>query len=109
MSVEAFQDQLRAAIDGRQAAYEQGVGVELSRALDGGLALEDSSEVAVTSEGLALAPQPIGDGILQHDGNDRSLERILQSLTENVMQFRFAATLVRRQFASLDSAIRERP
>ncbi|MDZ4830699.1 MAG: flagellar basal body protein [Phycisphaerae bacterium] len=109
VSVEGFQDQLRAAIDDRQARLASGVGDGAASGADGGLSLEDTDEVMLTTSGLELTPRPIGEGILGHDGNDRSLERILQSLTENVMQFRFAAALVRGQFASLDAAIRERP
>ncbi|MFO0828884.1 MAG: hypothetical protein U0572_12150 [Phycisphaerales bacterium] len=107
VSVEGFQSLLREAIDARQDALASGVGD--GAGLGGGLAMRSSDEIAVTPDGMELEPAPLGEGILYHDGNDRSVERILQSLTQNLIQFRFAATMIRRQFASIDAAIRERP
>ena len=112
VSVEGFQSLLRDAIDDRQRAMAEGLGPRTETA-DGGLKFGPSQEVRLLSDGtsgsrLMLEPTPIGDGIMYHDGNDRSMERILQSLAENVIQFRVASLLIRRHFASLDTAIRER-
>lgn len=104
-----FQQQLGEAIDARRAALAEGRGLDATRAEDGGLALPSFGPASVGPEGLALDAEPSAESLLYHDGNDRSVERILQSLTENVMTFRFAATMTRRYFASLDAAIRERP
>jgi flagellar basal-body rod protein FlgB len=108
VSVEDFQRQLGQAMAERQEQLLNGLGSDGEAAPDGGLALEGSSQIAIGANGLELNPEPIGQGILFHDGNDRSMERILQSLTENLMAFRFAATMVRKQFQSIDNAIRER-
>lgn len=109
VSPEGFQGQLRDALDARQLAISQGLGDRGLRAEDGGLALPEGGQVTIGRDGLGLAPEPLGESILYHDGNDRNLERILQSLTENLIAFRFASTMIRRQFASIDAAIRERP
>lgn len=109
VSPETFQGLLRDALDERQAAQACGIGGAETLAADHGLALPQSDAIRIGPHGMTLEPQPLGEGILFHDGNDRSLERILQSLTENLMTFRFAASMVRSRFASIDSAIRERP
>jgi flagellar basal body rod protein FlgB len=44
-----------------------------------------------------------------HDGNDRSMERLMQRLAENVYAFRTASQLLRNQFELINAAIRERP
>jgi flagellar basal body rod protein FlgB len=51
----------------------------------------------------------LADNILFHDGNDRSVERLLQRVTENVYAFRAASQLLRGQFETINAAIRERP
>ena len=109
VSVEGFQNQLREALDSRQESLAAGLGDAGSTDADGGLAFPDGGQVSFGPQGAELAAEPIGESLLYHDGNDRSMERILQSLTENIISFRFAATMIRRQFASLDAAIRERP
>jgi flagellar basal-body rod protein FlgB len=103
-----FQAQLADALATRRAALAEGLGPEATRGADGGLALFAPGPASVGPSGLVLEPTPIADSLLYHDGNDRSLERILQSLTENVLMFRFAATMARRHFSSIDAAIRER-
>lgn len=108
VDVKAFQAQLDQAVSEQQARLMDGVADDDTSAADGGLALAGSEQVVVGPDGLELRPDPIGDGILFHDGNDRNVERILQSLTENLMAFRFAATMMRKQFQSIDTAIRER-
>ena len=112
VSVKDFQRQLGEALESREAKLLEGLagdgpgGADLD--IDGGLALEGSDQFSIGPNGLELHPEPMGDGILFHDGNDRNVERILQSLTENLMAFRFAATMMRKQFQSIDTAIRER-
>jgi hypothetical protein len=56
-----------------------------------------------------LEPEVLGDNVLFHDGNDRSMERMFQRLTENVYTFRMASQLLRGQFDTVSAAIRERP
>lgn len=108
VSVSDFQRQLGEAIDARKVRSLEGLTSDDLAAADGGLALEGGGHFSIGPNGLELHPEPIGEGILFHDGNDRSVERILQSLTENLMAFRFAATMMRKQFQSIETAIRER-
>jgi flagellar basal-body rod protein FlgB len=99
VSVDGFRAQLREAVDRRNDAHAAG---------EGALSLEDSREVTFEESGLTLHPEPVGDNILFHDGNDRSPEHMMQDLVENFMVFRAAAQFMRRQFALLESAIAER-
>ena len=96
VSPQAFQAALRDAIDdGRR---EKG----------GALVFDDSAPIAFTEEGTVLKPEVLAENIMFHDGNDRSMERIMQKLTENVYTFRMASQMLRNQFESLNMAIRER-
>ena len=99
VSIESFQDQLADAIDERRAKFGSG---------RGDLNLQSTSEVQVASQRLNLHPLPIGANLLFHDGNDRDLERTMQSMVENFMTFRFAAEALRSHYDLLNVAIRER-
>lgn len=99
VSVTAFQEQLGEAIDARRGAHGGG---------GGELRINDSEQVAVERDRLLLTPQPVGDNLLFHDGNDRNVERTMQGLVENFMAFRMAAQFLRREFDTLNLAIRER-
>ncbi|UCD76360.1 MAG: hypothetical protein JSV91_05430 [Phycisphaerales bacterium] len=99
VSVADFQAQLGEAIDQRRAAHGA-TGVELP--------LEDSSQVSFTADSLKLHPEPAGGNILFHDGNDRSVERIMQGLVENFMVFRTASEFIKSRFDLINTAIRER-
>ena len=94
--VEAFQAQLSDAIDARR---EKTVSDTVFR---------DSDEVHFTERGVKLNPQPIGDNILFHDGNDRDVERTMQDMVENFTVFRTAAQLLRSRYELINTAIRER-
>ena len=90
--------------------------VALREALDadeidaqGSLSFEDSSAVSFGNGVAELKPEILGDHIMFHDGNDRSMERLMQRLSENVYAFRAASQLIRGQFDLINSAIRERP
>jgi flagellar basal body rod protein FlgB len=93
----AFQAALRDSIE--QRALDQ----------DGRLTLDDGAPVAFSHAGVELKPEVLADNILFHDGNDRSVERLLQRVTENVYAFRAASQLLRGQFETINAAIRERP
>ena len=97
VSVEGFQAQLASAIDARR-----------ERGGDGPLAIASSSTVEPTPDGMTLHPQPSGDQLLFHDGNDRDLERIMQDLVGNFLTYRTASELIRNRFDMLETAIRER-
>jgi len=92
----------------------QGTAGARTLAVDGGLAFDDAGPVSFTRSGVvlepeALEPEVLADGILFHDGGDRSVERLMQRLTENAYAFRLASQLLRGLFETLNSAIRERP
>ena len=96
VSVRGFREQLGAAIDHR-------------RETGGPLRIEATDEVRLVDGRLELAPRPAGANLLFHDGNDRSLERIMQDLVENFSMFRFAAQMLQSRYDLIDAAIRERP
>lgn len=93
----AFQEALRDSLEAGR--FEQG----------GSLAFDDGGAVAFGPRGAELRPEVLAENVLFHDGNDRSLERLMQRMTENVYAFRMTAQLLRGQFDLLNSAIRERP
>ena len=99
VSVGAFRDQLAEAIDSNRAADGP------SR---GRLELADSKQVELTPTGVVLHPEPVGENILFHDGNDRDLERTMQDLVENFLTFRMAAELLRGRLDLINTAIQER-
>ena len=126
VSPEDFQRQLGEAIDARGAggAHRAGAIVDnglfdnastLSEAPEAAptmpgqsLALRSSREIEVTPGRLILHPEAVGDNILFHDGNDRSVERIMQDLVENFMTYRLAAQFLRSRLDQISTAIRER-
>ena len=96
---EKFQQALGEAIDTRRS---QGAGAA------GPLMMRDGNGVRVQENSLTLTPEPVGDNLLYHDGNDRDLDRTMQGLVENFMMFRTAAEMLRSRFDLLNLAIRER-
>jgi flagellar basal-body rod protein FlgB len=49
------------------------------------------------------------DGILYHDGNDRSMEQLTSDLAKNAMLHNMVIELLRKQFAQLDMALKDKP
>ena len=92
-----FQGALREALDADEIDAQ------------GSLSFEDSSAVSFGNGSAELKPEILGDNIMFHDGNDRSMERLMQRLSENVYAFRAASQLIRGQFDLINTAIRERP
>ena len=99
LSVDRFQGQLAEAIDERR---------EQSGNTGGSLAFEETDEIRFSGNQLVVTPQPRHDNIMFHDGNDRDLERLTQSLVENFTAFRTAAQLLRSRFDIINTAISER-
>ena len=100
VSPRRFQESLAKAVDERRERFG-GVRGELN--------LESTREIRVDGRGrLDLRPTPIGENVLFHDRNDRDLERLLQSQTENLAAFRVSAQLFRSRMDLLNSAISER-
>ncbi|MBI1303951.1 MAG: hypothetical protein GC172_09210 [Phycisphaera sp.] len=96
VSPKAFHAALRDAIDAGQTEK------------DGSISFDGSAPVAVTEEGMVLKPEVLAENIMFHDGNDRSVERIMQKITENVYTYRLASQMLRNRFDSISMAIRER-
>jgi flagellar basal-body rod protein FlgB len=92
----AFQQALRDALD--QDKVDQ----------QGRLAFDDSAPVSFSQGGTELKPEVLAENIMFHDGNDRSMERLMQKMQENVYSFRVSAQLLRNQFDLINTAIRER-
>lgn len=99
VSVTQFQQQLGKAIDARRSDFG---------AAGGPLDLRSTREIEFHPATMHLKPQPVGDNLLFHDGNDRDVERTMQDLVENFMTYRAATQLLKSRFESLAVAIRER-
>ena len=99
VSVEDFQSALGDAVEHRR---------DQDRSRFGPLDLRSTETVSFGPEQLDLHPRPAADNLLFHDGNDRSVERLMQDLVENFLTYRTAVELMNNQFDMLDVAIRER-
>jgi flagellar basal-body rod protein FlgB len=99
VSVSGFQEQLREAIDVRRTGTA-GQAAEFR--------VQSSGEVEFAADGLKLNPTPLGENILFHDNNDRSVESLMQDMVENLMAFRTASQLHKSRIDLLNTAIRER-
>lgn len=114
VSPEVFEAQLAEAIDARRAggARPNALGVDPegddSDSAISALSMRSSREIEALPDRLVLHPEPMNDNILFHDGNDRSVERVMQSLVENFMAYRAAAQLMRNRIELINTAIRER-
>jgi flagellar basal-body rod protein FlgB len=49
------------------------------------------------------------NSLLFHDGNNRSMEQLMTDQAKNALMHNLAVELLRRQFATLDMALKERP
>ena len=49
-----------------------------------------------------------GRGILFHDGNNRSMEQLMADQAKNAMMHNLAVELLRKQFQSMEMALKER-
>jgi flagellar basal-body rod protein FlgB len=86
LSVEKFQAMLRERVDDRRDAGAANVG------------FDDVSADVETPE----------RGILFHDGNNRSMEQLMADQAKNAMMHNLAVELLRKQFQSLELALKER-
>ena len=94
----AFQASLRDAIDRRR---------QRTNPDSGPLLLNDTDQIRFRTHGLDADPQPIHEGILFHDRNNRDLEHTMQQLAENAMVHNATIEMLRSEFAILRTAIRE--
>ncbi len=103
VSVPAFQQQLREAVERRREEFGGPRGELRIRST------EEVRAAAGSPLSLELVPKVTGGRLLYHDRNDRDLERAMQDLTENAAAFRLATDLLRNRMSLIESAIRERP
>ncbi len=100
VSVKDFQNTLSEAIRARR---------EDTGGMTGALKLESTPEVTIGDDGrMDLDPQLSTGGILGHDRNNSSIERLMQDHAENVGVFRMASELLRSRMALMRDAIAER-
>jgi flagellar basal-body rod protein FlgB len=88
LSVEKFQAMLRERVEDRRDA---GAGAA-------NVGFDDVSAGVETPE----------RGILFHDGNNRSMEQLMADQAKNAMMHNLAVELLRKQFQSLELALKER-
>jgi len=103
VSPEGFQKVLGEAVAERRKA---------TGGVHGPLAMRSTREVEVRGDGsLDLKPlegtRGVG-GVLLHDRNDRDVERLMQSMTENYGVYRVASDLMRSRVGVLRTAISQR-
>lgn len=100
VSVGDFQGSLAEAVERRR---------ERTGGMHGALEWEGTGEVRPAEDGgLVLDPQTPAGGVMYHDRNDRNMERLMQSLAENVAAYRVAADLLRNHNERLRVAISQR-
>ena len=98
---EAFQAQMARAIDARRD--------DSGSSASGPLALDSRGPLTTRSTGeVTLDPTELRENLLFHDRNDRSLERIMQDVSENLLAFQAATQLLRNRFRMIEMAISER-
>lgn len=98
VSVSAFQNSLREAIDRRASAG----GLE-------DLVLSGNSEVEMGADGtITLNPSTPHGGILFQDRNNRDLEMLMQDNVENGTMFRVCSDLLKNRSDLMRAAIAER-
>lgn len=103
-------------VDVRPEAFQTAMKAARARQTSGGTPVvrgdgvfADTREIAFEAAGIRLNPNPTHENLLFHDDNDRNMERVMQDVSENVLMFRLASELFRREHDLLRSAIRERP
>ena len=63
---------------------------------------------AVRFDDIAAEVQSPEASILFHDGNNRSMEELATDLAKNAMMHNLAVELLRKQYQSMEAALRER-
>ena len=86
LSVERFQAMMRERIERRGSAA-------------GGSVRFDDVEARVTEP---------NDGILFHDGNNRSAEQLMSEFAKNALMHNMAVEMLRKQYATMEMALKER-
>lgn len=97
LSVTDFRSELRRVVENRRASGE----MEAQR-----MATRDVREHA--DGRFEVDPKSPSGNVLYHDRNDRDLERMMQGLAENGLQYRLTVDLIRQQHDQLRVAITQR-
>lgn len=63
---------------------------------------------AVKFDDIPMESEKVVANILFHDGNNRSKEQLMSDLARNALMHNMAMELLRKQYNSLESALRER-
>ena len=63
---------------------------------------------SVSFDDVAVEVETPTRGILFHDGNNRSMEQLMSDQAKNAMLHNLAIELLRKQYQSLETALRER-
>lgn len=95
VSLADFQRELRSRLDRGERAAE-------ARSSDGDGAVDGAGDPMVVS---VQHPQM---GILSHDGNNRSMEQLMSEGAKNALMHNTVVELLRRQYQTLDLALKER-
>ena len=100
VSVTDFQKSLAKAVEKRR---------DQTGGLQGDLNVEGTKEITDAGGTLTLHPRTPSGNILYHDRNNRDLERMMQDLAENGLNYKMTVDLMRRENDLLRSAITQRP
>lgn len=69
----------------------------------------DEGPGAVRFNDLRAEIEEAEHGILFHDGQTRSMEQLMTDQAKNALMHNLAIELLRKQFASMEAALKERP
>jgi flagellar basal-body rod protein FlgB len=71
-------------------------------------AAETASPGSVRYDDIGSEVENPSDGILSHDGNNRSMEQLMTDNAKNALMHNLVVELLRRQYQTLDMALKER-
>jgi flagellar basal-body rod protein FlgB len=69
---------------------------------------ESSAPGTVGFSDIGAAVEEPNNGMLFHDGNNRSMEQLVSDQAKNAMMHNFVVELLRKQYSALDMALKER-
>jgi flagellar basal-body rod protein FlgB len=69
---------------------------------------DSSGPGSVGFDDIQAKPQDDNDGILFHDGNNRSVEQLMTDEAKNALMHNLAVELLRKQFSTMELALKER-
>lgn len=97
------------SVDGFRRTLAQAVATRRSAGGNGEISLQSTREVQTLPDGtMTLHPGTASPGVLFHDRNNRSLEKLMQDSVENVGAFRVASDFLRTRYDLLKMAIAQR-